>query len=122
MDASEADIFDDLLARQVRAVFTSTLSEGRSPDAATRAVLAEFVEELDDPEDGPIVLLALAALQIEFGCLTEEVRLRALDALDADLLRWAALGIDALARRQEALDTLRARLLPVEEAAERAGD
>ncbi len=110
MDVPGSGIFDDLVAQDVRDSFKAALAAGLSPEQATFSVLEAFVDMLSDPEEGPSVWLALAALQLDIGCLTEEVRLRALEAMETDLLRWAMESPEALAQRQQELARLRLRL------------
>lgn len=110
MDAADVGIFDDLVAQEVRDAFEAALAASLSPEQATSSVLATFADILADPEEGPAVWLALAALQLDLGCLTEEVRLRALEAMETDLLRWAMESPEALAQRQQVLADVRARL------------
>jgi uncharacterized membrane protein YfbV (UPF0208 family) len=110
MDAPDLGIFDDLVAQDVRESFAAALAAGLSPEQATLSVLEAFEDILPDPEEGPSVWLALAALQLEIGCLTEQVRLRALEAMETDLLRWAMESPEALAQRQQELAPLRSRL------------
>ena len=111
MEAADPSVFDDLLAQDVRRVFEEALAASGSPEHATASVLQAFADSLPDPEEGPTIWLALATQQVEHGCLTEHVRLRALEAMDADLVRWAMEGPEALARRQQVLASLRSRLI-----------
>ncbi|MER3436338.1 MAG: hypothetical protein C4346_01195 [Chloroflexota bacterium] len=120
MEAADSSVFDDLLAQDVRRVFAEALAASGSPEHATASVLHAFADSLPDPEEGPTIWLALAMQQVEHGCLTEHVLHRALEAMDADLVRWAMEGPEALARRQQVLASLRSRL--IEEAEQEADD
>jgi hypothetical protein len=79
-------IFDDDVAADVRNTWEDALGEG--PDHATRHVFAEYAQHLDDEDDGPIVMLALATLQLDAGMLDGRVRDGALAAIEPNLRRW----------------------------------
>jgi len=107
------DIFDSDEAADIRALFEDQLQTGASIPHATAVVLRESKDVLDDPDDGPIVWLALAMLQLNRNVLQPAVRDRALAVIDGgeDLRRWEAEGTpDDAAGRKRVLDDLRARL------------
>jgi len=112
MGVHGAEIFDDDVALDVQTTFEEALAEGASVRAATRHVLDEYEESLDDPDDGAIVWLALAALQVEQGALQPRVRRHALAVLATgnDLARWEEVGEEAVAERRQVLAALQARL------------
>lgn len=112
MGAHGTEIFDDDVALDVQTTFEEALEEGASVRAATKHVLDEYEDALDDPDDGPIVWLALAALQLEQGAVQPRVRRAALAAIAAgsDLARWEEAGEEALAERRQVLRALQARL------------
>jgi hypothetical protein len=114
MSASGTGIFDDDVACDVRTQFRELLAEGKSPAQATRAVLRDWQEALEDEEDGPVIWLALAATQCRHGCLEPRVKARALAVIDdgSDLEHWRATGDSGLVRSRAAvLQRLRARLV-----------
>lgn len=107
------DIFDNDEANDIRALFENELGTGASVAHATAMVLSEAKDVLNDPESGPIVWLALAALQLGRGELQANVRDHALAVIDggADLKRWEAEAKpEDLAGRKRVLDGLRERL------------
>ncbi len=108
------DIFDNDEAVDVRALFENELETGSSVTHATAVVLRESKDVLDDPDSGPIVWLALAALQLSRGELHTDVRDHALAVIDGgeDLKRWEAeASPEDAAGRKRVLDDLRARLV-----------
>ncbi len=113
MGAWGAGIFEDDLALDVRASFEDALEAGRSVGEATEQVLESFRESLQDPDEGPVIYLALAASQLEQGELEPAVRDRAVEIIDRGegLERWEEAGQEALSERRRELQRLRARLL-----------
>jgi hypothetical protein len=108
------DIFDNDVASDVRALFEDELNTGASVAHATAEILRESKGALDDSDDGPIVWLALAALQLQRKELQSNVRDHALAVIDggADLARWEAEGTpEDVAGRKRVLEELGARLL-----------
>lgn len=105
-----AALFHDDVANDVREDFLHSLRQGHSADDATKAVLEKWATSADDVDDGPILWLALAATQWEYGQLQDEVRQRALHVIDTgqDLGRWSGPLLD---RRRKTLTDLRAKLL-----------
>jgi hypothetical protein len=113
MSASGTGIFDDDVACDVRAQFLRLVHDGQTPAAATRTVLRDWRAGLADAEDGPVIWLALAAVQCRHGCLEPRVRTRALAAIDneSDLAHWRSTGKPRLVRSRAAvLARLRAKL------------
>jgi hypothetical protein len=77
MGAWGVGIFDDDVACDARAAMLDRFRAGSSVEAATDAVLADLADFLEDEEDAPVVLLALAATQWEVGRLDKRVKGRA---------------------------------------------
>ncbi len=117
MGAWGPGVFDDDLALDIRATFEDALSEGLSVEEATQQILAEHRDELEDPDEGPIVWLALAALQLERGMLQSTVRDSALGIIKSGqgLDLWEEQGADVAAERKRVLDELRARIMASEQ-------
>lgn len=84
-------IFSDDVAADVRAEWTDHLGDGLTPEEATERILAAYGDALEDPEDGPVIRLALAVSQWKTGRLQPAVRDAALAVImsGADLLRWS---------------------------------
>jgi hypothetical protein len=60
-------IFADDTAADVRDGWREALLDGLSDDEATARVVTQFADALDDPDDGIVVWLALAAAQMQTG-------------------------------------------------------
>jgi hypothetical protein len=103
-------LFHDDVANDVREDFLHLLIHGHSADDATKTVLKQWSTSEADADDGPVLWLALAATQWEYGQLQDEVRQRAVHVIDtgADLGRWSGSLLD---RRRKVLGELRAKLL-----------
>jgi len=108
------DIFDNDEANDIRALFENELETGASVARATAMVLSEAKDALNDPESGPIIWLALAALQLGRGELQADVRDHALAVIEsgADLKGWEAEAKpEDVAGRKRVLEELRSRLV-----------
>lgn len=112
MGAHGVEVFDDDVALDVQATFEEALEEGASVRAATKRVLDEYEDALDDPDDGPIIWLALATLHLEQGAVQPRVRREALAVIAAgsDLARWEDAGEEVATERRQVLAALKARL------------
>lgn len=104
-------LYSDDTACDVREDYRDHLGEGLSGERATDRVLAEWADQLEDADVGPVFWLALADTQYRCGRLEERVKRRALEVIDSgrDLLRWGDNPADRR-RRQRALERLRERL------------
>ena len=102
MGAWGAGIFDDDTALDVRGIFEESLAEGSTPVRATELALEEFGECLEDPDDGPVVVLAIASLLLERGVANHPIQAAAIDLLKSGegLERWAEAGPESLAERR----------------------
>jgi hypothetical protein len=105
-------LFEDDVALDVKDAFDDAMADGETVAAATRAVLEEFEDSLEDDDDGPIITLALAALQWERGKPQEKLKKKALAIIEEGrgLERWEDAGAEELAGRRQALETLRTLL------------
>ena len=70
------------LAVEISAEFNGRLSVGFDALAATQRVLGRFHSALSSAQDGPVVLIALAALQLREGALQAVIRDAALDLIE----------------------------------------
>lgn len=104
-------IFSDDTACDVRDIYIDLVGDGLSGLEATKKLLNQWSGALDDPDEGPVFWLALAATQWKNGRLEETVLRRALDIIDSgiDLARWNASPRDHK-KRQLVLGKLRAQL------------
>lgn len=83
-DTSEVVIdalFASDLAKDVRGEFNARRDEGLSVTDATGAVVAHFRHLLDRAEEGPVVIIAIAVLQLIERAPTDTFRDAALDLL-----------------------------------------
>jgi hypothetical protein len=71
------------LAVEVDAEFSGRMKMGWDVPAATGHVFAKFRSALASTQDGPVVLIALAALQIREGYLQAVIRDAAVDLIDS---------------------------------------
>lgn len=107
------EIFDDDLALDIQAKFEEAMDQGLSVKKATKRILYDFQDVLEDEDEGPLVYLALAALQIERDKLQPEIGQKALKIIESGqgLARWEEAGEEELAERKQALEDLKAKLI-----------
>jgi hypothetical protein len=110
MGTSGTGLFADDCACDVRDEFIACLGAGDDPAEAALEMVRRRGDMIDDPDDGPVFWLALAATQWEYGCLGDDVRARAVEVIDSgvDLARWTGA---AAKRRQKTLAALRDQLM-----------
>jgi hypothetical protein len=103
-------LFHDDTANDVRDDFLNLLRQGYSAEESSKVLLTQWSTPIEDSDEGPIVWLALAATQSEYGCLQAEVRQQAVAVIDegSGLDRWSG---KLLERRLEVLGELRTKLL-----------
>lgn len=77
-------IFDDDIALDLKYQFEDALAEGLSVGDATKSILESEDYSIDDPDDTPVICLALAALQLEHGALEPAIRDKALAVIDEE--------------------------------------
>ena len=105
-------LFSDDLASDVRDEFLDLLEvEGLSPSVATQRIVAVYATDIRDSELYSVFWLALAATQVDYGILQQEVLEKAADIIDSgmDLERWNEQP-GLLRQRQRILKSLRAKL------------
>ncbi len=104
-------LFSDDLACDVRDLYRELLEDGVDDEEATARVIERFAQITDDPDEGPVFWLALAATQSRVGRLTEQMRDRALAIIDEGrgLHLWEE-DPALLKRREAALAKVRDRL------------
>ena len=100
------------LAVEVRNVYFEHAGTGIGPGAATAAVFDAFRNLLDDPNEGPVIFLALAALQLQSGQLLDPIRDAALALIESgDAARaWRPFDVTTNLARREALANFAALL------------
>ena len=114
-------LFSSDMARDIRDFYRERIEDGIEDAEATRLTLEKFRSYLDDPEEGPVFLVALAVTQSKIGRLDPVVRGRALAAIDsgADLATWEQDNPKLLPKRREVLTKARAQLTGVQPARKR---
>ena len=80
-DAIIDALFASDLAKDVRSEFNALREDGQTVHDATAAVLAHFRGVLDDAEEGPVVIIVMALLQLFEGAPTATLRDAALELL-----------------------------------------
>jgi hypothetical protein len=114
-------LFSSDMARDIRDFYQERIEDDIEDAEATRLTLEKFRSYLDDPEEGPVFLIALAVTQSKIGRLDPVIRDRALAAIDsgADLATWEQENPKLLPKRREVLNKARARLTGVQPARKR---
>lgn len=106
-------IFENDVALDVQGEYEAAIEEGAKDDEATKRVLQEFSEDMEDSEEEIQIWLALAAIQIERGAVQVKVRREALEVIErgADLGRWKEAGDDSVRARRDVLLVLKSNLI-----------
>jgi hypothetical protein len=91
------------LALEVRAEFNGRISMGLDVPGAAGHVLGKFHAALSSEQDGPVVLIALAALQVREGHLQEVIRTAALDLIESGEALAAYRPVDFAQRKSVAV-------------------
>lgn len=116
MGAWGTGLFDDDTTCDVKDQFIEYLDEGNSAEEATKLVLEEYLDEFDideDLEEMSLVFIGLAAIQLEKGCIQDEVRSNAITLIErgADLELWEEAGEEDYDERKKVLNTLKQQLI-----------
>lgn len=89
MGAMGVGIFDDDVACDARAAMLDQFLAGLSVKAATDAVLEDLADFLEDEDDAPVVILALASVQWDTGRLDQRIMSRAIKIIAGGVdFRW----------------------------------
>ncbi|MCI0744706.1 MAG: DUF4259 domain-containing protein [Verrucomicrobia subdivision 3 bacterium] len=109
MGAWGTAIFSDDTAADIRDDFKDHISDGLSCAEATERILEEWRDSIGDPDDGPVIWLALAATQWRLGRLMPHVKQKAVEIIDSEsnLERWEGKDRE---KRRKVLERLRAQL------------
>jgi EAL domain-containing protein (putative c-di-GMP-specific phosphodiesterase class I) len=116
MGAWGAGLFDDDTTCDVKEQFIEYLEEDNSVEEATKLILEEYLDEFDIDEDLEVmslVYIGLAAIQLEKGCLQDEVRNNAIALIErgADLELWEEADAEDYEERKKVLNTLKQQLI-----------
>jgi hypothetical protein len=105
-------LFSDDVAADVRADWREGILDRIPPEELTAKLVNSYAAQADDPDEGVVFWLALAAAQHETGRLRPDVREKALDILDrgGDVARWEEEDAGLGKQRQQVLDRLRIKL------------
>jgi hypothetical protein len=96
------------LAHEVANVYGDRVGVGIDPGFATQAVFETFRDLLGDPNEGPVIFLALASLQLRRRSVLPPIRdavLALIESGDANRA-WRQLDTGMNRQRKAALDTL----------------
>ncbi len=117
MGTWDAGIFEDDIAMDIKTEFEDAIAEGLNIKQATKQILESYEDALDDVDEGPMVYLALAALQIEKGTVLRKIKQKALKIIDSGqgLERWEEAGEELLNKRKCVLNDLKSKLLSTKE-------
>jgi hypothetical protein len=110
-------LFEDDLASDIQGSFESEIGRGQSREKAAQCVLREYEDEMDDPDDGPVLYLSLASLLLDSGVTEHAVLSRSLRIIENEegLARWREAGDDALQERRAIYGQLRQRIEAVQD-------
>ncbi|GAB6618134.1 MULTISPECIES: DUF4259 domain-containing protein [Bacillus] len=116
MGAWGTGLFDDDTTCDVKEQFIEYIEEGNSAEEATKLILEEYVDEFDMEEELEVmslVYIGLAAIQLEKGCLQEEVRSNAIALIErgADLELWEEADAEDYEERKKVLDEFKQQLI-----------
>lgn len=99
-DAEYEPFFASDLAAEVRREYTSRVDHGVPVADATRDTLAIFRDLIADPQEGPVIFLALAALQVQDGRVMTFIRDAVLDLIATGEAKRAYANTDPTMSRQ----------------------
>ncbi len=113
MGAWDVDIFSDDITADIKAEFDLAIEEGMNVKKATKFILKTFEDSLEDEDEAPLVILALAKLQLEKGKVEKHIKKKALHIIENGdgLERWEEAGEDILKMREKALQELKSELI-----------
>lgn len=110
MGAWGPGIFDDEVALDVRDAYLDLLASGHPVLGASQLVLERHALDLSDVDTAPVVWLALAATQHEYGAFGEGILDRALEILHGDSALRPFEGSAQMNQRRMALTRLATKL------------
>lgn len=101
-------IFTSDLALEVRSEFVDRTSVGLSVRDASIHVLGKFADLLRDPNDGPVIIIALAALQLDHGTLMTSVQGAAIELIESREAEraWRSSDSETMQERRQLLSRL----------------
>jgi hypothetical protein len=101
-------LFTSDLARDVRAELVERFTAGISVADATAHALAHFRDVLADPNDGPVVILAIASFQLDHAQLQRLIRDASIDLIESGEAdsAWKTTDNELRGQRRELLQQL----------------
>lgn len=113
MGAWDIGIFDDDLALDIKSEFENYLAEGLNVKQATKQILENYEDVLEDEDESPIVYLSLAALQLEQGEVATKIRKKTIKLIESGqaLERWEESDETAFKQRKNVLNALKEQLM-----------
>jgi len=113
MGAWNVDIFSDDITADIKAEFDLAIEEGMNVKKATKYILENYEDSLEDEDEAPLVILALAKLQLEKGKVETNIKKKALHIIETGvgLERWEEAGEDILKMRENVLQELKCELI-----------
>jgi hypothetical protein len=114
LEALVAPFLASDLAHEVANHYRERIGYGVAPGPATASVIETFRDLIGDPDEGPVIFLALASVQLQHGRLIGPVRDAAIALIESgDAQRaWRPTDANLLRQRRDALlkiaDQLRA--------------
>ncbi|HLX63704.1 MAG TPA: hypothetical protein VKX17_20705 [Planctomycetota bacterium] len=106
-------LFETDLARTLRREFEAAIASGASAYVAGDRAMQAHADLVNDPEWGPVIFYALAALQMEHGVIGSAIRKRALTYINSGegLDVWRGREEEIVAARKKIEQQLRAKLI-----------
>jgi hypothetical protein len=108
METDFTPLLNSDLARDVRAELVEHFTSGASVPDSTLHVLTRFHDVLNDPNDGPVVILAVAAFQLDHSQLQPLIRDAAIDLIESGEAQtaWKSADADLRVQRRDLLQQL----------------
>lgn len=106
-------IFEDDIAADIKAEFEELIEDGGSVKDVTETILEEYEDIIEEGSDeSQSIYLALAALQVEYGYLHEDIKDMALELIGSGraLEAWEDAEEDEFEQRKKALKELKSKL------------
>lgn len=107
------EIFEDDLALDIKDEFEELLANGETIPSATKTILKEYEDDLEDTDWKPIIFMALAKLQIQNGKLQKNIKNKVLRILEDEehLQSFKEMGIESYTKRKEITEKLKEQIL-----------
>lgn len=106
-------LYDSDITSDVRSYYQRTIKKTNDGFLTTEKLLKTFRSELEDSDDAPLIWLALADTQWDYGRLEDHVKEKALYYLNqgGDLSRWNDESPENVEKRKKVLEQLKEKIL-----------